>query len=104
LFFATADAVEDRVRNLIHERGDLRLLVLDCEGMNFVDSQGSAELLELIRLSREVDVSFRVVRLKSAVAAVLERDGVLADLGRDRVHAGVQEAIEADARRRSNGS
>jgi sulfate permease, SulP family len=51
LFFATADAVEDRVRDLIHERTDLRLLVLDCEGLNFIDSQGSAELLELLRLS-----------------------------------------------------
>jgi sulfate permease, SulP family len=104
LFFATADAVEDRVRDLIHERGDLRLLVLDCEGMNFVDAQGSAELLELLRLSGEAGVGFRVVRLKSSVAAVLERDGVLASLGGDRVHAGVQQAIEADARLRSNES
>ncbi len=104
LFFATADAVEDRVRDLIHERGDLRLLVLDCEGMNFVDAQGSAEMLELLRLSEEAGVSFRVVRLKSSVAAVLERDGVLASLGADRVHAGVQQAIEADARLRSNES
>jgi sulfate permease, SulP family len=104
LFFATADAVEDRVRDLIHERGDLRLLVLDCEGMNFVDAQGSAELLELLRLSGEAGVGFRLVRLKSSVAAVLERDGVLASLGGDRVHAGVQQAIEADARLRSNES
>ncbi len=49
-------------------------------------------------------MSFRVVRLKSAVAAVLERDGVLATLGADRVHAGVQQAIEADAGLRSNES
>ena len=104
LFFATADAVDDRVRDLIHERSDLGLLVLDCEGMNFIDSQGSAELLDLFRLSGEAGVSFRVVRLKSAVAAVLERDGVLATLGPDRVHAGVQQAIEADAGLRSNES
>ena len=104
LFFATADAVEDRVRDLIHSRPELKLLVLDCEGVNFIDSQGSAELIELTRLAGEADVSFRVVRLKSAVATVLERDEVLDRVGRDRVHAGVHEAIEADERLRSAGA
>ena len=98
LFFATADAVEDRVRGLIHDSPELSLLVLDCEGMNFVDAQGSAEISELVRLAGEAEVSFRIARLKSAVLAVLERDGVLDRVGRDRVHAGVQQAVDAEAR------
>ena len=44
LFFASCEAVEDRVRDLIHARPELRGLVLDCAGMNFIDSQGTAQV------------------------------------------------------------
>ncbi len=40
LFFATADALEDRLREVIHSAPELTGIVLDCEGINFVDSQG----------------------------------------------------------------
>src|SRR5215218_2362088 len=50
LFFATADALEDRVRNVIRSSSGLDGIVLDCEGINFVDSQGSAKMAEIARL------------------------------------------------------
>ena len=43
LFFATAEALEDRVRELADDE-PLRALVLDLEGVNFIDSQGAAKL------------------------------------------------------------
>ena len=46
LFFATADALENRIRSLVDD-GELQALVLDLEGVNFVDSQGSAKLAEI---------------------------------------------------------
>ncbi|GAA3630100.1 SulP family inorganic anion transporter [Microlunatus ginsengisoli] len=100
VFFATADAVEDRIRDLIQERPGLGLLVLDAAGVNLVDAQGSAEFRELVRLAGEARVEFRVARLKPAVAAVLERDGVLDVIGRDHVHTNVHQAVEAGVRRR----
>ena len=45
LFFATAEALENRIRGLVDD--DVRALVLDLEGVNFVDSQGSAKLAEI---------------------------------------------------------
>ena len=48
LFFATAEALEDRVRGLVDD--EARALVLDLEGVNFVDSQGSAKLTEIHEL------------------------------------------------------
>src|SRR5262245_3663676 len=47
LFFATAEALETRVRGLVEDGGELRGLVLDLEGVNFIDSQGSAKLAEI---------------------------------------------------------
>ena len=58
LFFATAEALEDRIRELIDARPPLRALVLDLEGVNFVDSQGAAKLTEILELHEADDVSF----------------------------------------------
>ena len=40
LFFATADAFDDRLRELIQSEPGLTGVVLDCGGINFIDSQG----------------------------------------------------------------
>src|SRR4029079_10623451 len=39
LFFATSDALEDRLREVVHSTPNLLGIVLDCEGVDFVDSQ-----------------------------------------------------------------
>ena len=54
LFFATAEALEDRVRALVEDGRASAALVLDLEGVNFIDSQGAAKLPEIHQLV-EVD-------------------------------------------------
>src|SRR3954463_2767503 len=80
LFFATADALENRIRSLVDE-GELRALVLDLEGVNFVDSQGSAKLAEIHEFLQAGGVTFRVARLKPQVLEVLSADGVADQIG-----------------------
>jgi sulfate permease, SulP family len=43
LFFATAEALEDRIRGVIDAEPPVRALVLDCEGVNFIDFPGRGE-------------------------------------------------------------
>ena len=62
LFFATADALEDRIRDVIHSGSRLDGIVLDCEGINFVDSQGSA--MEIARFAAESGLTLRLARVK----------------------------------------
>ena len=51
LFFATAEALEERVRELTEtDSAPLRALVLDLAGVNFIDSQGSDKLAAIQRL------------------------------------------------------
>ena len=58
LFFATTDALEDRVRELIRpEDNKLAALVIDLEGANFIDAQGSEKLDELDRLCERAEPS-----------------------------------------------
>jgi SulP family sulfate permease len=98
LFFATAEALEDRVRGLAgNGDGDrLRALVLDLEGVNFIDSQGSAKLTELHDLTEAESVSLRLARVKPHVRAVLEADAVLDRIGADHIHGNVHRAVEAE--------
>lgn len=95
LFFATADALEDRVREVIHTTPGLTGIVLDCEGINFMDSQGSATIAEIVDLAEQSDAAVRLTRLKPAVRAILERDGVVERLGPDMIHGNIYRAVQA---------
>ena len=76
LFFATADALEDRIREVALSAPGRTAIVLDCGGMDFIDSQGSAKMSEILNLTRQAGVTLRLARLKPPVREVLERDGV----------------------------
>jgi anti-anti-sigma factor len=95
LFFATAEALEDRVRALAEEGHGLRALVLDLEGVNFVDSQGAAKLTEIHELVSADGLSLRLARVKPPVLRVLAADGLLELIGTDHVHGNVNRALEA---------
>jgi anti-anti-sigma factor len=103
LFFATAAALDERVRAVLASQPGLHTLVLDLEGVNFVDSQGAAKLSELHELTDTNGVELRLARLKPAVADVLEADGLINLIGRDRIHGNVWRAVQAaSASRQSN--
>ena len=106
LFFATAEALDDRVRAVIRDsEPPLHTLVLDLEGVDFVDSQGAAKLAELYGVAKTDGVALRLAHVKPQVLDVLDADGMVATLGADRIHGNVDEAIEAqlaeDARPRA---
>jgi high affinity sulfate transporter 1 len=90
LFFATAEALEDRVRAI---SDGAHALVLSLEGVNFVDSQGSAKLSELHALTRSSGMTLRLARVKPHVRAVLEADGVIDLIGADHIHGNLQRAV-----------
>ena len=93
LFFATSEALEDRVRGLLDQDSSLEALVLDLEGVNFIDSQGSAKLTEILELVDGSGVTLRLARVKPNVRAVLEIDGFVDRLGVDHIHGNVQRAV-----------
>lgn len=98
LFFATAEAFEDRIREL-QDGADppLRTLVLDLEGVNFIDSQGAAKLTEIAELASAEGISLRLARVKPSVWTVLRADGLIGKIGEDHVHGNVHRAVEASS-------
>ena len=101
LFFATSDALEDRIREVIHSEPGVFGIVLDCGGIDFIDSQGSAKMGDVLDLAHDSDVVLRLARLKASVRATLEVDGVLDRLGADHVHGNIARAVQAELRERA---
>ena len=107
LFFATADALEDHLREVIQANPELTGIVIDCGGINFIDSQGAAKMADVVTLCRDAGVNIRLTRLKPAPRVVLERDGVIEMIGADHIHGNIHRAVEAeqaDAERGREGS
>ena len=95
LFFATADALESRVRALA-ERGPLDLVVLDLVAVDFLDSDGAGALARVQELVADHGARLRLAHVKPAVADVLRRDGVLEAIGEAYVHGDIEQALLAE--------
>ena len=74
---------------------DARMIVIDCGAVAVVDAQGAAALHEILDLARDTGVAVRLARVKPAVRATLQRDGVVERLGAERIHGSVHRAVEA---------
>jgi len=97
LFFATAEALEDRVRALAGD--DTTAVVISLEGVNFVDSQGASKLEELHDFATANGLELRLARVKPQVRTVLEADGIVELLGADHIHGNVHRAVQAQLSR-----
>jgi hypothetical protein len=63
--------------------------------MDFIDSQGSAKMREILELTGQANMTLRLTRVKPAVREVLKRDGVVERIGEDKIHANIEQAVEA---------
>jgi sulfate permease, SulP family len=95
LFFATSDALEDRVREVALSMPGITGIVLDCEGIDFIDSQGSAKMREIHELAGQAGLTLRLARLKPSVRELLTRDGILGRIGEENIHGNVDHAVKA---------
>ena len=95
LFFATSDALQDRIREVVNSSDGLTGIVLDCSGIAYVDSQGSSKIADILDLTEQSGITLRLAKLKPAARDILEREGVLERIGADRIHGSVHRAVEA---------
>ncbi len=96
LFFGTADAVESRVRTVAETSARLDLVVLDLVAVDFLDADGAGALGRVQALVSARGARLRLAHVKPAVAAVLERDGLLDVIGRAYVHGDIEQALLAE--------
>jgi anti-anti-sigma factor len=95
LFFATSDALEDRLREAAMSADHVKAIVLDCAGMDFIDSQGTAKLREICEVADGAGVTLKLAGVKPAVREVMARDGLVERLGETNIHGNVHRAVQA---------
>ena len=95
LFFATAEALEDRVRALAAGRTTPPRARARSRGRQLHRLPGRGKLAEILELPRATASTLRLARVKPQVLAVLEADGIIDRIGADHVHGNVQRAVEA---------
>ena len=66
--------------------------------------RASAKMADIVDLADESGVTLRLARLKPAVRATLERDGVLERLGADQIHGNVYRAVQAELASAAQGA
>jgi SulP family sulfate permease len=94
LFFANSDSLEDRLRELVlTAEPPLRVIVLDFEGVNFIDAQGSGEVGTIVDSAARTGISVRLTRVKRPVREMLQRDGLIDKIGAGNVYGNVYESV-----------
>lgn len=95
LFFASSDALEDRLRELAQDADTpYDTIIISFEGVDFIDSQGSEKLAEILDLAETYGAEIRLAHVKPSVLSLLRRDGVIDTLGEDNVYGNVYEAAD----------
>ena len=100
LFFASSDSLTDRLRELAEDADPpYDTVVISFEGVDFIDSQGSSTVGQIVELAKSYGAEIRLARVKPSVIDLLRRDGVIDELGENHVHPNVYEAVADRIRR-----
>ncbi len=96
LFFVTTEVLADRLRShLLDAEVPIEHIVLDCEAVTFIDSQGASELHRLVTIAAERGLGVQLARVRPNLRPILVAEGVVALLGADRIHTTVDDAVRA---------
>ena len=68
-------------------------MVLDFEGIHFIDSQGAEKMAEILDGGDILGVEVRLFNVKSEVKELLRRDGLVDRIGENRIYSSVFEAV-----------
>ncbi|MCF6347573.1 MAG: sulfate permease [Flavobacteriaceae bacterium] len=96
LYFANTTFFKDKLEELVAEKGDkLKLIIIDGESMNNLDSSGVHALLDVIDLyqSKGIEISFS--GMKGSVRDAMRKGGVIDKISFDHCFMSIQEAVDS---------
>jgi SulP family sulfate permease len=96
LYFANTTFFKDTLEELSVKKGNkLKLIIIDCESMNNLDSSGVHALLETIDLYKAKSIKISFSGVKGPIRDVMEKGGVISKMGFDNFYMSIQEAVDA---------
>ena len=95
LYFANVNYFKESIEKEIQEKGNvLKLVVLDADSMNSIDSSGVHGLKDLIDHCKTKNIQFYIAGIKGPVRDILYRSGLLSEIGEDKAFFRIQHAID----------
>jgi SulP family sulfate permease len=105
LTFVTADGFLEGIRErYLSSEEPVTGVIVDFAGVNFVDSQGAAQLRRLVELGAPDGPSFRFARVRTDVMTVLHADGFVDEIGEDRFYPNLDRAVAEELAERTGRS
>ena len=95
LFFANASYLDEQVAKFRTEQPDLRYILLDARGINDMDASGEEALDMLCKRVRSAKLGFAMCGVKGQVLKVMERTGLIEEIGREHMYADSKTAVAA---------
>jgi high affinity sulfate transporter 1 len=100
LYFANANALRDRVREVSTDvTPPVTMVLIDMEGVNYLDLEGCDMLTEITENMKGVGIVVHLARVKHDIMEMLEKVGVDQIIGRDHIHNKVVEGVQWFTRR-----
>jgi anti-anti-sigma factor len=93
LFFANASYLDEQVSKFRTEQPDLRYILLDARGINDMDASGEEALEMLCRRIRSARLGFAICGVKGQVLGVMERTGLIEEIGKEHMFADSRTAV-----------
>jgi SulP family sulfate permease len=95
LYFANTTFFKDKLEELVEEKGDkLKLIIIDGESMNNLDSSGVHALKDVIDTYKSKGIEMVFSGMKGPVRDAMEKGGVTSKLDYDHFFMSIQEAVD----------
>jgi anti-anti-sigma factor len=95
LFFANASYLDEQVAKFRTEQPELRYILLDARGINDMDASGEEALEMLCKRVRSAKLGFAMCGVKGQVLKVMERTGLIEEIGKEHMYADSKAAVAA---------
>jgi anti-anti-sigma factor len=95
LFFANASYLDEQVLKFRNDQPDLRYILLDARGINDMDASGEEALAMLVKRVRSAGLGFAMCGLKGQIIGVMERTGLMDEIGSEHIYADSRAAVAA---------
>jgi high affinity sulfate transporter 1 len=93
VFWVNATTCQDKVLEEVAAAEDVRVVILDMEGTNVLDTTSTDMLAELVETLHNQDIDLYLVRVRYPVRVLLRRAGVMGQIGEDHIWHSISQGV-----------
>lgn len=103
LFFANVQYFKDKLESSVAGKGNkLKLIIIDGESINSIDSSGVYMLNDVITKYRRLNIDIAFTGMKGPVRDILDKSGIIKKIGYQNCFLSIQEAVDSFEKNKKN--